>query len=476
MGQFPAGLTATLAAEFDCVGEEIMTAIPREVPAYARPLEGPFGRGVRRGVTEALHQFLTVVEAGPARVPDLAASREVYVRLGRGEVRSGRSLDNLLSAYRVGARVSWRRFGEAAARQGVDAAGLVSLAEMMFAYIDGISAASAEGYAAEQFTAAGERERRLDRLGEMLLSGSPAEAVRQVASAGCVRLPSRIAAVLIPGRNPPPLAHRSAATTAQADPSPAWPDSFADGSPPAPLWPAVLVADHPRAVQGEDTWLFVGGTDRGPARAARADRLAGLGAIVGPAVPLGQTTASAARARFARDARSGGRLPAAAGTDPLFTDEHLSALLLARDPALVADLAARLLAPLAGLPERTRERLAETLLHWLSLRGQRGLIAERLHVHPQTVRYRVNQLRELFGPCLEDPDIRFDLELVLRAAAADTRPATPEPRTATTATSTGDVAEDVDVPTLRGIVDVLDQESREKSRGTRGPGSRNPPR
>ncbi|WP_248836806.1 helix-turn-helix domain-containing protein [Frankia sp. AgKG'84/4] len=430
MGQFPAGLTATLAAEFDRVGEEIMTAIASEVPAYARPLEGPFGRGVRRGVTEALHQFLTVVEAGPGRVPDLAASREVYVRLGRGEVRSGRSLDNLLSAYRVGARVSWRRFGEAAARHGVDAAGLVGLAEMMFAYIDGISAASAEGYAAEQFTAAGERERRLDRLGEMLLSGSPAEAVRQVASAGCVRLPGRIAAVLIPGRDPSLPAHRAAATTTRRH-SPAWPDSFADGPSAAPLWPAMLVADHPRAVQGEDTWLFVGGTERGPARAALADRLAGLGAIVGPAVALGQTTASAARARFARDARSGGRLPAAAGADPLFTDEHLSALLLARDPALVADLAARLLAPLDGLPERTRERLAETLLHWLSLRGQRGLIAERLHVHPQTVRYRVNQLRELFGPCLEDPDLRFDLELVLRAASVGSRGAdAPDPRTA----------------------------------------------
>ncbi|WP_232291779.1 helix-turn-helix domain-containing protein [Frankia sp. QA3] len=466
MRQFPAGLPETLAAEVDSLGEEIMAAIAREVPAYARPLEGGFGRGVRRGVAEALHRFLTVVEAGPHCAPDLAASREVYVRLGRGEVHSGRSLDNLLSAYRVGARVSWRRFGEAAVRHGgVDAAGLVSLAEMMFAYIDGISAASAEGYAAEQFAAGGERERLLDRIGEMLLTGAPADAVAQVADAASVRLPRRLAAVLIPARpDPQPIAGREPTVAVPAGHVPAGhvptghvptghvptghvptghvptghvptghvptghvptghvPTGHAPTAPaPGRTEPFLLPADCPRAVQGQDTWLFVGSVERGPARAALVKRLAGLAAVVGPAVPWGQAKASAARARFARDARSAGRLAGAGAADPLFTDEHLSALVLARDPGLVTDLAARLLAPLDGLPSRTRDRLAETLLHWLSLRGQRGLIAERLHIHPQTVRYRVNQLRELFGPCLEDPDVRFDLELVLRAGATATR-------------------------------------------------------
>ena len=36
-------------------------------------------------------------------------------------------------------------------------------------------------------------------------------------------------------------------------------------------------------------------------------------------------------------------------------------------------------------------------------------------MHPQTVRYRLGRLRELFGDALEDPDARFELELVLRA-------------------------------------------------------------
>jgi DNA-binding PucR family transcriptional regulator len=43
------------------------------------------------------------------------------------------------------------------------------------------------------------------------------------------------------------------------------------------------------------------------------------------------------------------------------------------------------------------------------------VVAKALHVHPQTVRYRLARLRELFGARLDDPDARFELELALRA-------------------------------------------------------------
>ena len=41
-------------------------------------------------------------------------------------------------------------------------------------------------------------------------------------------------------------------------------------------------------------------------------------------------------------------------------------------------------------------------------------VAAELGVHPQTVRYRLRQLRELFGTRLEDPEARFELSLALR--------------------------------------------------------------
>ena len=41
-------------------------------------------------------------------------------------------------------------------------------------------------------------------------------------------------------------------------------------------------------------------------------------------------------------------------------------------------------------------------------------MAQRIHVHPQTVRYRLRQITELFGDQLRDPDCRFELQLALR--------------------------------------------------------------
>jgi DNA-binding PucR family transcriptional regulator len=38
-----------------------------------------------------------------------------------------------------------------------------------------------------------------------------------------------------------------------------------------------------------------------------------------------------------------------------------------------------------------------------------------VHVHPQTVRYRLRQVDDLFGDQLRDPDRRFELEIALRA-------------------------------------------------------------
>src|SRR5204862_1340421 len=97
--------------ELDAITDEILTAIAREVPEYARPLEGSFGRGVRVGVTEALSQFVELIRSpSGARGP----GREVYVALGRGELWQGRTLDSLQSAYRVGPRVAWRKLAQAA--------------------------------------------------------------------------------------------------------------------------------------------------------------------------------------------------------------------------------------------------------------------------------------------------------------------------------------------------------------------------
>jgi DNA-binding PucR family transcriptional regulator len=154
--------------------------------------------------------------------------------------------------------------------------------------------------------------------------------------------------------------------------------------------------------------------DRGRGHLLRL--LAGRSAVVGPARPWRQARASYRRAL---------RTLALVGADadaPVDSEEHLAALVVTADRESLADLRARVLAPLADLRPATAERLAETLRSWLLHQGRREAVADELHVHAQTVRYRMGQLREAYGDRLDDPRTVLDLVLALAtppAAGAD---------------------------------------------------------
>jgi hypothetical protein len=192
----PVELADAIEPELPAATEEILATIAREVPEYARPLEGAFGAGIRTGVTEALRQFIALI-----RDPDAGREpgRDVYVALGRGELRQGRTLDSLQSAYRIGARVAWRRVSAAARRGGADPEQLGLLAEAVFAYIDELSADSVEGYARAQREQEGERQRRRRELLSLLLRDPPAEEpdVRSAAQAAGWRLPQSVAPLAV---------------------------------------------------------------------------------------------------------------------------------------------------------------------------------------------------------------------------------------------------------------------------------------
>ena len=68
----------------------------------------------------------------------------------------------------------------------------------------------------------------------------------------------------------------------------------------------------------------------------------------------------------------------------------------------------------AYLLRQTRESyLPDTLRAWLLHQGRRDDVAAALFVHPQTVRYRMGQLRDLYGDSLEDPDTVLELLVAL---------------------------------------------------------------
>jgi hypothetical protein len=450
MATLPAPSADALRATLPSLADEIVAAIAREVPDYARPMEGRFGETVRFGTQIALNRFVDLL-VGEHKV---ASARETYQRLGAGEYRQGRTLDALLAAYRVGARLAWRRFVDAGTQAGFPADALYDLGEAMFAYIDEISAESAAGFAEAQSEAAGESQRRRRRLLQLLVQEPAAdpEAIRMAAQTAGWALP-RLLAVVVAGEVDQP--EGLAAARGAAGPS----EELVDG----------IAAKLARRLGPGAVGAAVGGLavvmmpdPAGPGRRKALEAaLGGEVAALGPAVPWPEAAASLRRAeaafrlaaqgrllprgdegvangaagasaRGAGTAGAGGRSGGQAGASPrgqasaptggqsrvrlVVADEHLPALLLAAAPGIAADLARTRLAPLDGLADGPRERLVATLRAWLDRPGQVQAIAGDLDVHPQTVRYRLKQLRELFGERLEDPNARFELSLALRAA------------------------------------------------------------
>jgi DNA-binding PucR family transcriptional regulator len=147
----------------------------------------------------------------------------------------------------------------------------------------------------------------------------------------------------------------------------------------------------------------------GRARPRLIRTLVGRAAVAGPARPWLAASASYARALRALELRSSADL----GDAAYDTEEHLADLVLAADREAVEDLRARALAPLSKLRPATQQKLTETLRAWLLHQGRRDDVAAALFVHPQTVRYRMGQLRELYGDRLEDPATIRDLTLAL---------------------------------------------------------------
>ncbi len=370
-----------LGPELPGLTEEIIAAISQAVPDYARPIEGPFGAALRVGVEEALRQFVELVKCPGA---DRSAGRETYVDLGRGEMRAGRSLDALLAAYRLGARVAWRRLAAAGERAGLEPATLYLLAESIFAYIDELSGESIEGYAREQAAGAGESQRLRRRLAGLLVQDPPADAaaVEAAALAGDWPLPRSLAAVCTSGDDADRLALRLGA------------DVIA-----TPLGTGLCALVPDPGAPGRRAQL----------EGAFAERLGALR----PEGPWRRAGVSAQRARSALALAEDGAI-GAGDAGLVAAAEHSLALLLGADRALARDMADTALEPFERETPASCRRLRATLEAWLAERGRTERVAATLHVHPQTVRYRMARLRELFGDRLEDADARFELQLALR--------------------------------------------------------------
>jgi hypothetical protein len=347
---------------------------------------------------EAMFRKLVRIAAqGPPQlpadaIPESGAQVALFEEIGRVQWREGRELTTLLSAYQVGARVAWHHVSSAALEVVVAPQVLASLAEAVFAFVDQLSSASARGYVMEQSEAAATRERLRDELAELLLSDrSDTVAVRAAAGRAGWLWPREAAIIFV---DPDNAVGRALLSRLDSSCLPVRRRGLIGAIVPDPS---------------------------GPGRRQRlATALRGSGAVLGPSVPPEQLPASVRIAEIAVRLHRSGVL----AQDPVFADEHLDAIIVHRDDRLLEALRRQVLAPLAGLPPGVRQRLCDTLTSWLRHMGDRHAIAAELHIHPQTVRYRLAQLHELFGTALDEPASRARLTLALEWGP------TPDPPTA----------------------------------------------
>ena len=112
-----------LRERLPAIARTTMDAVVDEVPDYRGAFGGAAGDTIEKAVQMAIAGFLKLAGAGRDVDPStpMGPTREGAYALGRGEARGGRSMDSLLAAYRVGARVSWRGLAQAAAEAGLPA-------------------------------------------------------------------------------------------------------------------------------------------------------------------------------------------------------------------------------------------------------------------------------------------------------------------------------------------------------------------
>jgi len=181
------------------VAGKTVAVIRQEVPSYADPFRGEMGRTIEHAVQLALDGFLGIASGDTvAGAKSFERVSEAAYALGRGEARAGRSMDALLSAYRVGARVAWRDMSQAGVHAGLPAETVAHFAELVFAYIDELSASSAAGHADELATSGRVRQRYLERLTQGLLRGASADALEAAAERADWKPPPTLAAVVLP--------------------------------------------------------------------------------------------------------------------------------------------------------------------------------------------------------------------------------------------------------------------------------------
>lgn len=377
-----AAIGERLLASVDALAAELSGQIRRTEPFYGAGGVVP-DADLRASVRDNLVHILSRLAGHP--MPGLEPPRTT----GRRRAEQGVPLPVILHAYRIAGKFIWAAvLAEASAD---DSIALLDAASDLWFIIDELSGEVTDAYR----EAVGEHARRDEQtrnaMLDALLRGDVGDGSRLWESATALRLPHHGTFVVAAARTPRP--------GVEAFPR-AEEELRAKGVQSA--WRVEVDAHVGVLVLGGRV-----GIDR--LRALLATLASGPVGLSEPYPSLDQTPAAVRQARLA----SAAAIPSS--RDVVRYEQVPIAVLIASAPEAATTVAQTILGPVLALPRPEADILLTTLRAWFSAHGATSAAAAELHIHRNTVRYRLRRLEHLTGRSLTQPTGLAELHLALEA-------------------------------------------------------------
>jgi hypothetical protein len=367
------------------LADELTEVIRRAEPFYRAeggvPIED-LRASVRNNLTHILSQL-----AGRPR-PGLEPPRAT----GRRRAEQGVPLPVILHAYRVAGKFIWAAILAEAAGDEIAPSALLDVGSELWLIIDSHSGAVTDSYRDAVAERVHSDTQTRNAMLDALLRGNLGDGDRLWESAATLRLPRHGTFVVVAARPPRPgvesIPHAEDALRMRGIQS-AW---------------RVEVDAHVGVV------LLTARVDTERLSAQLTELTSGPIGVSAPYSNLDQTPAALRQARLAFAS-------ATPGSRELVRYEQVPiAILLASAPDAAIMVATSILGPVLALPAADCDVLLSTLRMWFDEQGATSVAAEKLHIHRNTVRYRLRRLEDLTGRSLSQPAGVAELHLALEAA------------------------------------------------------------
>jgi len=346
---------------------EMAAEFASQMPAFAHRSDASRAE-IFDGLARSIRRWSLFLATGTMPAED---AFEPLREWARARATEGVRLEDLLRSFGLAHQVGWRLLRRHARED--DAQALLELVGPLAEYVDHVSAVVTETYLAERELLVSEEERRTRSLLERLCVDSPLDTAESELAEhlGVPVEPAYMPfAIVMSTRRP----HSHAALAARLRRS-GWRLAVTQGDCIVGLsWEPLELVD---LGEGTETVLAIGD------ETARAELSVALEEV-------------AVLAEYARGSGLSGRLQ---------TREHLLEILLARSPGLAGRLREKLLGPLG---DADQSELAHTLQALIRCRLDRTATSAALHVHRNTLAYRLRRIEEITGLDLASPYIAIE--------------------------------------------------------------------